>query len=190
MSQSSLVTGLPQLPRVKGVRHTCVLAKHHEEKRFPKVSQSSQPLQLIHSNLCSPVQGQNSSMYILTLIDDYSQFTWVYFLSQTSETFDTFEILKLIVNWKPTIRSDRGGEYMSTKFLDFCRQHGIRCQLTIAHTPHQNGTCCRAKKLGLSLRVLAASSGISISLWTKSVHTTNYIENRPGAKALHRSTTF
>src|ERR1051325_2135519 len=37
------------------------------------------------------------------------------------------------------LRTDRGGEYNSTSFKDFCTQQGIKRQLTSAFTPQQNG---------------------------------------------------
>ena len=36
------------------------------------------------------------------------------------------------------IRSDRGGEFLSSEFDAFLREKGIECQLSVAHTPQQN----------------------------------------------------
>ena len=37
------------------------------------------------------------------------------------------------------LRLDNGGEYTSHAFGEFCRQEGIRRQLTVPYTPMQNG---------------------------------------------------
>ena len=36
------------------------------------------------------------------------------------------------------LRSDRGGEYMSNEFMEFCQFHGIKIQFTTRYTPQQN----------------------------------------------------
>ena len=36
------------------------------------------------------------------------------------------------------LRSNNGGEYTSKEFDEFCRQEGIRRQLTVPYTPEQN----------------------------------------------------
>ena len=38
-----------------------------------------------------------------------------------------------------TLRSDNGGEYTSTKFTEYLTKEGIKQELTIPHTPQQNG---------------------------------------------------
>ena len=43
------------------------------------------------------------------------------------------------------LRSDNGGEYTSHAFDGFCRQEGIRRQLTVPYTPQQNGLAKRKK---------------------------------------------
>jgi transposase InsO family protein len=34
-----------------------------------------------------------------------------------------------------TLRTDNGGEYTSTKFLDFCKEAGIKREKTVAYNP-------------------------------------------------------
>jgi transposase InsO family protein len=38
-----------------------------------------------------------------------------------------------------SLRTDRGGEYTSNEFNEFCKVHGVKRQLTAAYTPQQNG---------------------------------------------------
>jgi transposase InsO family protein len=37
------------------------------------------------------------------------------------------------------LRSNQGGEYTSSAFINFSKDHRIKRELTQAHTPHQNG---------------------------------------------------
>ena len=44
------------------------------------------------------------------------------------------------LGWKiRMLRTDNGGEYITEEFLSFCRQYGIKRELTCADTPQQNG---------------------------------------------------
>ena len=38
-----------------------------------------------------------------------------------------------------TLKSDRGGEYLSTEFIEFLKEYGIVSQLTPLGTPQLNG---------------------------------------------------
>jgi transposase InsO family protein len=37
------------------------------------------------------------------------------------------------------LRSDNGGEFISKEFMDYCNNHGIKRQFSVARTPQQNG---------------------------------------------------
>lgn len=41
------------------------------------------------------------------------------------------------------LRTDRGGEYLSNEFKQFCEEMGISRQLTTTFTPQQNGVAER-----------------------------------------------
>lgn len=68
---------------------TCIKAKTTRHP-FPKKSQSKSKaiLDLIHTDVCGPMQTESNGKkrYILTLIDDFSKYTTVYFLREKSET--------------------------------------------------------------------------------------------------------
>ena len=80
----------------------------------------------------------------MLVIDDYSRLTWVSFLKEKSEAFAKFKVFKALNENKSgrkikAIRSDRGGEFSSRHFKDFCDEQGIRREYTISGTPQQNG---------------------------------------------------
>jgi len=62
---------------------------------FPKVERSTEPLAIIHSDICGemsiPTKGQK--VYFSTFID-YSRYGYVYLLKHKSEGFDAFKIFK------------------------------------------------------------------------------------------------
>ena len=63
------------------------------------------------------------SLLDISFIDDYNIYGYVYLIKHKSETFEKFKEFKkevenqLGMNIK-MLRSDRGGEYLSTEFLD------------------------------------------------------------------------
>ena len=44
------------------------------------------------------------------------------------------------------LREDKGGEYMSKEFDDFCAEHGIQRQHSVRARPQQNGVAERANR--------------------------------------------
>ena len=62
--------------------------------------------------------------------------TWVYFIKQKSDVFETFKKWKALVENEigkklKCLRSDNGGEYCSKVFEEYYSTNGIRRQKTI-----------------------------------------------------------
>ncbi|GJR29032.1 integrase, catalytic region, zinc finger, CCHC-type containing protein, partial [Tanacetum coccineum] len=103
-------------------------------------------LELIHMDLCGPmrVKTVNRNKHILVIVDDYSQYTWVYFLRTKDETPEM--IIKFITqiqrNMKVLIlkvRFDNGTEFKNEKLRSYYEKLGIMHQTSVARTPQQNG---------------------------------------------------
>jgi transposase InsO family protein len=97
-------------------------------------------------DLCGPSrkEGKGKVHYFMFVIDDYSRLTWVSFLREKYEEFEKFKVFKLrtenqIGKRLKGVRSDRGGDFSSWNFKDFCDKHGIKREYTIPRTPQQNG---------------------------------------------------
>lgn len=144
-------------------------------------------LEIIHTDVCGPMQTESlhgKKRYLLTLIDDYSKFTVVYFLRQKSETEQNIRnyiaLVKNKFNKKPKIlRSDRGGEYMSENLLSFLKSEGIQSQFTAPSTPQQNGVAERKNRTLIEMaRCLLTNENLPKFLWAEVVNTANYIQNR------------
>jgi transposase InsO family protein len=70
--------------------------------------------------------------------------TVVFFLKNKSEAFENFNIYKEMVENEmdsriKCLRSGNGGEFTSKEFMDYCSNHGIKRQFSVARTPQQNG---------------------------------------------------
>lgn len=85
LAKNELVRGLPVKAFITFEK--CVSyaqGKHHQKPHFPKqINSISQVLELLHMDLFGPVNvlSINRNSYCLVVIDDYSRFTWVFFLS-------------------------------------------------------------------------------------------------------------
>ena len=80
----------------------------------------------------------------MVFVDDFSRFSWVYFLEHKSEAFSKFIKFKHVVEKEfelkiKCLHTDNGGEFLSNDFMEYCKEHGIQHQLTCPETPQQNG---------------------------------------------------
>jgi transposase InsO family protein len=73
--------------------------------------------------------------YVLIIIDDYSHYSWVFFLESKDEVFEHFQSLALRLNNEhlnclKAIRSDNGTEFSDASFDEFYLEHGIDQQFS------------------------------------------------------------
>lgn len=66
-------------------------------------TRASMPLALVHTDLCGPMSETSFSgaSYMLVVVDDFSRYTWVYFLKLKSEA------LSLIQSWKAMVEQEQ-----------------------------------------------------------------------------------
>ena len=96
---------------------SCQRAKSHQLPYPISTSVSTQPLQLIFSDVWGPAPtsvGRHS--YYVSFIDDYSKYTWIYLLKKRSDVFQVFHNFQSLVERKfdckiLAMQSDWGGEY-------------------------------------------------------------------------------
>ncbi|GJW81463.1 integrase, catalytic region, zinc finger, CCHC-type containing protein [Tanacetum coccineum] len=84
LTRLDLVDGLPKFKYGKDhLCSTCERGKSKKASHPPKlVPNDHSKLELLHMDLCWPmrVASTNGKKYILVIVDDYSRYTWVYFL--------------------------------------------------------------------------------------------------------------
>lgn len=140
---------------------------------FPKqlLSKSTSVLDLIHSDVCGPMQATSlgGKRYILTFIDDFSRYTVVYFLREKSEVGakikEYIEMVKNKFSKQPKImRSDKEGEYINKGVVEYLKNQGIQIQYTALYLPQQNGIAER--KIRLSLIEMAKCMQMDANLCT------------------------
>ena len=123
----------------------CVQGKCHRKPHYPlKTGRSKEKLQLIHTDICGPMQTQSfgGSRYFITFTDDYSCYCRTYFLRRKSDAFEKFKEFKASAETESGVKikspiADRGGEYLSDDFRSFLKECGIRPQFTAAYSPNK-----------------------------------------------------
>nr|KYP68295.1 Retrovirus-related Pol polyprotein from transposon TNT 1-94 [Cajanus cajan] len=129
---------------------TCKLGKS-KVLPFPNnASRATHCFDIIHSDVwgISPVVSHACYKYFVTFIDDYSRFTWIYFLRSKVEVFSVFQRFFALLETQFSahiniLRSDSGGEYMSHEFQSFLQNQGIISQRSCPSTSQQNGVAKR-----------------------------------------------
>ncbi|KAE8692395.1 putative disease resistance protein [Hibiscus syriacus] len=86
--------------------------------------------------------------YMVTFIDDFSRYVWVFFMKEKADTFSKFKEFRELAEREVgkkicCLRTDNGGEYSSNEFSQFLKECRIRHQYTCANTPQQNGVVKR-----------------------------------------------
>ncbi|GJW14281.1 retrovirus-related pol polyprotein from transposon TNT 1-94 [Tanacetum coccineum] len=188
LTKHDLVEGLPKFKY--GKDHLCSACERGKSKKAshpPKlVPCNHSKLELLHMDLCGPmrVASINGKKYILVIIDDYSRFTWVYFLHTKDETPEIIKkfIAQVQLNYNAKvykIRTDNGTEFKKATLKAHYDKLGIMQQFIIARSPQQNGVVERCNRtLVEAACTMLIFSRLSEFLWAEAVSTACFTQNR------------
>ena len=83
------------------------------------------------------------------------------------------------------MRSDRGGEFTSQEFQEFCETNGIRRPLTAPRSPQQNGVAERKNRTILDMaRTMLKSKKMPKEFWAEAVACAVYLSNRSPTRSV------
>ena len=147
---------------------------------------TSRPLELLHMDLFGPTTYRSigGNTYCLVIVDDYSRYTWVFFLHDKAITCDIFKSfvrraenefeLKL-----KKVRSDNGSEFKNTNVEEFCDEKGIKHEFSTTYTPEQNGVVERKNRTLIEMaRSMLDEYKVSDSFWAEAINTACHASNR------------
>jgi transposase InsO family protein len=135
LSKLNLVRGLSrlrfeQLLVCAPCRHAKMVASSH-----PSLTDvmTERPCELLHMDLVGPacVRSAGGKWYVLVVVDDYSQYAWVFFHEGKGETFGFVRDLVLRLRNERhgdairAIRIDNGSELKHSHFETFCHDLGL-----------------------------------------------------------------
>ncbi|GJU67411.1 putative ribonuclease H-like domain-containing protein [Tanacetum coccineum] len=183
-----LVRDLPSKVFVN--HHACVACKkgkQHKASCKAKLERIiRKPLELLHMDLFRPVSVEsiNKKRYCLVVTDDFSRFSWVFFLATKDETSEI--LCNLIIGLEnqlnhnvKIIRCDNGTEFKNHAMNEFCAKKGIKREFSVARTPQQNGVAERKNRTLIeAARTMLADSLLPIPFWAEAVNTACYVLNR------------
>ncbi|HEV7738404.1 MAG TPA: DDE-type integrase/transposase/recombinase, partial [Chlamydiales bacterium] len=188
----------PTSKRLLSTCEGCLLGKSTRRSYTSSSYRSSEPFQLVHMDLCGPMQTRSieGHDYFMILVDDYSRFLWVKFLLKKDEAFEHYRNFSNIVSTNferkiKCIRSDRGGEFLSETFKQFLINQGTSHQLTAPYTPQQNGMAERANRTVVqAAKAMLHSAGLSYGFWERAVETAVFARNRSPTQSLTYKTPY
>ncbi|GJR29947.1 putative ribonuclease H-like domain-containing protein [Tanacetum coccineum] len=159
---------------------------------------SQPPLQMLHMDLFGPtfVRSINHKIYCLVVTDDYSRFSWVFFLATKDETSGILKTfitgIENQINHKvKIIRCDNGTEFKNNDMNQFCGMKGIKREFSVARTPQQNRVAERKNRTLIeAARTMLADSLLPTTFWAEAVNTACYVQNRVLVTKPHNKTPY
>ncbi|KAK8934098.1 hypothetical protein KSP39_PZI014575 [Platanthera zijinensis] len=199
ISHSKMVEGLPMISPPQKFCEACTKGKQKRQTfEGGKSRRARRQLELVHSDIAGPFETTlvGGSKYYITFTDDFSRKCWVYFLREKAEALDKFKEFKAMAEKESgqplkVLRIDRGGEYTSRLFDDFCREWGISHQLTATYSPQQNGVAERKNLTVMNMeRSMVKGKGLPKKFWVEAVQVVVYLLNRCPTKSVKFMTPF
>jgi len=142
----------------------------------------------------APLNSVNNNRYYLSIVDDFSKYTWFYPLKLKYDVLATFLHFKQLVETYfgtkiISIQSDNGGEFrpLQTSLTTM----GVSYRLSCPHTHHQMGFVERKHRhiVETGLTLLATSSA-PLSFWDSAFETAVYLINRLPSKVTKQKSPF
>nr|ABF96984.1 retrotransposon protein, putative, Ty1-copia subclass [Oryza sativa Japonica Group] len=200
LSKRDLVVGLKDVKFEKDKLCSACQASKQVACSHPtkSIMSTSRPLELLHMDLFGPTTyksiGGNS--HCLVIVDDYSCYTWVFFLHDkciVAELFKKFakraqnEFSCTLVK----IRSDNGSKFKNTNIEDYCDDLSIKHELSATYSPQQNGVVERKNRTLIEMaRTMLDEYGVSDSFWAEAINTACHATNRLYLHRLLKKTSY
>jgi transposase InsO family protein len=167
---------------------------HHSKN----VMTTSRPLELLHMDLFGPVAYLiiGGSKYVLIIVDDFSRFTWVFFLQDKSKTQGTLKrFLRRAQNEfelkVKKVRSDNGSEFKNLHVEDFLEEEGIKHEFSAPYTPQQNDVVERKNMTLIDMaRTMLGEYKTHERFWSEAVNTACHTINRLYLHRLLKKTSY
>jgi hypothetical protein len=119
------------------------------------------------------------------VVDDYSQYAWVFFLEEKGEMFGF--VLDLVLRLRNemhgdairAVRNNNGSEFKNSHFETFCHDLGLEDQFSSMCTPPQNGVVERKNRTLCEMaRTMLDEHRTLRRFWAETVNTECSVSNR------------
>ena len=150
----------------------------------PSKSRAETTLALVHSDLdemsAASIDGYK---WTATYLNDHTCYGMMFFLKHKDEQFDAFKTYKAWAERQTrrklkTIRTDRGGEFLSKEQKCYLQEHGIEHQTSMPYSPQQNGRAERFQQTIINkAESMRHAAGLSDGFWKHIVRTAVHVYN-------------
>jgi transposase InsO family protein len=155
---------------------------HHPHKN---IMMTERLLELLHMDLFGLIAyiSISGSKYCLVIVDDYSRFTWVFFLQEKSQTQETLKkFLRRAQNEFglriKKIRSDNGTEFKNSQIEGFLEEEGIEHEFSSPYAPQQKGVVERKNRTLMDMaRTMLEEYKTSDRFWAEAINASCYSIN-------------
>ncbi len=147
---------------------------------------TKEKLEEVHADLWGPHHSASRSgnTYAAILMCKHSRKTWILYLRTKDEFVDAFKIWLLRVETQSNckmgaIRADRGGEFVSIKLRNFCKERGIQIRYATPYLHEENGLAERGWRTLVTMKdALLIDIELPIDFWAEAMKTAYYLRNR------------
>ena len=158
---------------------------------------TSKAFELLHIDLfrSTTYTSIGGNKYGFVIVDDFTRYTWVFFLVDKSDVFATFKtfIKRFHNEFETTIKKVRsnGSEFKNTRIDELCDEFGIRHQFLAKYTPQSNGLVERKNRTLIDMAISMLSEyNVSQSFWAKAINMACYCSNRLYCHLLKEKTPY
>jgi hypothetical protein len=176
--KNKAVTGI-KVPHTSLGKHksiacqTCIMAKFNRSKFDKSRTRTEEVMHTLHSDITGPwpTASLGGGQYCVSLLDEASGKGGLSVIKNKDNAAD--ELRRLILVWETktgkkcrVLFTDRGGEYVSKEFQDWCLTKNIDHQYSVPRTPQQNGRAERFNQtIANIMRSLMYTYKLHDSLW-------------------------
>ncbi len=144
-----------------------------------------------------PIATPEGYHYFVTFICTKTDYWATVCLRKKSDTFLAFKVFKAQAECEHPglhiieFQEDKGEEYMSAEFINFCAEHGIQHRHTEPDEPYQNGQAEHANRtISERANAILIESKLPATFWGHAVHFFVHVCNRCPIHALPDSTPY
>ncbi|GJS46873.1 retrovirus-related pol polyprotein from transposon TNT 1-94 [Tanacetum coccineum] len=117
----------------------------------------------------------NHEKCTLVIVDEYSRYTWVYFLKKKSQAPEVImSFIRIVENQNDAkvkqIRTDNGTEFRNHELESFCDEKGISQNFSSPYTPEQNGIAERKNRTLIEVAITMLNDSLLFKhFWTEAI---------------------
>jgi hypothetical protein len=176
---------------------SCIKCKLARKPLTPTTSRVTEPLQLVHSDICGPLEiAIGGGRYTKLFIDDATRHTYEYILKYKSEPLQKFKEWKALREKElgkqgKRFRTDGGSEYTSKIFAEYLKSEDILKETATPYTPQSDGVIEQANHTIMErVRFMLDDTGLSKKYWAIAVSVGVYLKNRTPTRSVVGKTTY